>query len=90
MTKKEKFRWIYWSAALAPFLRTKMLFYPDSSDNKELSYNTFLDSLKSVGVERIILFQDRIIGQFRTKNNPISQKLGVCDNYALEIAHAQH
>ena len=78
MTKKEKFGWIYWSAVLAPFLRTKMLFYPALTGNKELSHDIFLDSLKSVEVERIVLFQDRIIGQFRTKNNPISQKLGAC------------
>jgi cell division protease FtsH len=64
MTKREKFTWIYWLLIPVLFLGLQ-LFYPDTAGYKELSYKSFLDSVNAAKVERVVILQDRIIGEFR-------------------------
>lgn len=64
MTKREKFTWIYW--LLIPVLFYGLqLFYPDTAGYKELSYKSFLDSVNTAKVERVVILPDRIVGEFR-------------------------
>ena len=64
MTKREKFTWIYW--LLIPVLFYGLqLFYPDTAGYKELSYKSFLDSVNTSKVERVVILPDRIVGEFR-------------------------
>lgn len=73
MTKREKYSWIYWLAVIMFFLSFQMLFFPDSPAKKELSYSSFLDSLKASKIERLVIFEDRIIGQFKEKEDSVVQ-----------------
>ncbi len=61
------------------FLSFQMLFFPDSPTNKELSYSSFLDSLKESKIERLVIFEDRIIGQFKEKEDSVVQDHDLTD-----------
>jgi cell division protease FtsH len=64
MTKREKFTWIYWLLIPVLFFGLQ-LFYPDTAGYKELSYKSFLDSVNTSKVERVVILPDRIVGEFR-------------------------
>lgn len=75
MTKRQKYNWTYWLAVITFFFGLQMLFYPDTAGHKELSYSAFLDTLKSGKIEKVVIFQDRIVGQFREKIDTINHEL---------------
>lgn len=74
MTKRERYSWNYWLIIFAIFMGMQVLFFPSNQGNKELSYNVFLDTLQTGEIERLVIFQDKIIGQFKehkdTTNTP--------------------
>lgn len=70
MTKREKYSWIYWTVVLILFVMVQLLFFPDSAGRVELSYTNFLDSLKAGKVERVVIFADRLVGEFRQEKKP--------------------
>lgn len=65
MTKRERYSWNYWLIIFAIFMGMQVLFFPSNQGNKELSYNVFLDTLQTGEIERLVIFQDKIIGQFK-------------------------
>lgn len=65
MTKRERYSWNYWLIIFAIFMGMQVLFFPNNQGNKELSYNVFLDTLQTGEIERLVIFQDKIIGQFK-------------------------
>lgn len=75
MTKRAKYNWTYWLAVITFFFGLQILFFPDTSGNRELSYKVFLDTLKSGEVEKAVIFQDRIVGQFRERKDTTKQEL---------------
>jgi len=75
MTKRQKYNWTYWLVVITFFGGMQMLFFPDTAGNRELSYNVFLDTLKSGEVDKALIFQDRIIGQFKEKEDTTNQEL---------------
>ncbi|GAA0892719.1 ATP-dependent zinc metalloprotease FtsH [Fulvivirga kasyanovii] len=75
MTKRAKYNWTYGLAVITFFFGLQILFFPDTSGNRELSYKVFLDTLKSGEVEKAVIFQDRIVGQFRERKDTTNQEL---------------
>jgi len=69
MTKRERYSWNYWLIIFAIFMGMQVLFFPSNQGNKELSYNVFLDTLQTGEIERLVIFQDKIIGQFKEHND---------------------
>lgn len=74
MTKRQQYNWTYWLAVIAFFFGLQILFFPDTAGNRELSYKDFLDTLRSGEVEKAVIFQDRIVGQFKERKDTTSQE----------------
>lgn len=75
MRMRGRFSFYYIAGVLIFFLGLQMMFYPDNAGNQELSYNDFLKKVKHGEVERALIFSDRIIGQFKIKEDSASHVL---------------
>jgi cell division protease FtsH len=69
MQKREKFSLVYFIGLLIFIFGMQALFYPDKTGNGELAYNEFLSALDEGKVLRVIVFEDKIIGQFKEAAN---------------------
>jgi len=72
MTKRVKYSWIYWGIVLLVFMLMQFVFFPDTAGRTELSYNNFIDSVKAGKVERVMIFHDRLVGEFKQENKSTS------------------
>ncbi|HPI28630.1 MAG TPA: ATP-dependent metallopeptidase FtsH/Yme1/Tma family protein, partial [Candidatus Marinimicrobia bacterium] len=66
MKKNEKFSLIYFWLITLMIIFTQLLFFPDRPANVRLSYRDFLNALDSGKVARIVIFEDRIVGEFKS------------------------
>lgn len=68
MKKNEKFSLIYFWLITLMIIFTQLLFFPDRPANVRLSYRDFLNALDSGKVARIVIFEDRIVGEFKSED----------------------
>ncbi|HNT41632.1 MAG TPA: ATP-dependent metallopeptidase FtsH/Yme1/Tma family protein, partial [Tenuifilaceae bacterium] len=66
MTKREKYSWVYWLSILAFVIALQLLVFPDTQGPREFTYSEFIDSVNAGKVERIVFFEDKIIGQLKS------------------------
>jgi len=74
MKKNEKFSFIYFLIVTMMIIFLQLLF-PDKPANVRLSYRDFLNAIDSGKVSRIVIFNDRIIGEFRIKGTKEEEAL---------------
>ncbi|MBP8960226.1 MAG: ATP-dependent zinc metalloprotease FtsH [Bacteroidales bacterium] len=65
MKKTEKFSFIYFLTITMMIIFLQLLLFPDRSGNVRLSYRDFLNAIDSGKVSRIVIFNDRIVGEFK-------------------------
>lgn len=65
MKKREKFSLSYFLTFLLIITSLQMLFYPDRAGKQELTYNQFLDYVDSGKVAQVVIFEDKIIGEYK-------------------------
>ena len=66
MKKEHKFSAYYFLAILVFIAGMHMLFYPDVAAHRELTYNEFISNVESGKIERLVIFENRIIGEFKS------------------------
>ncbi len=74
MKKNEKFSFIYFLIVTMMIIFLQLLF-PDKPANVRLSYRDFLNAIDSGKVSRIVIFNDRIIGEFRIEGTKEEEAL---------------
>ncbi|HOU96846.1 MAG TPA: ATP-dependent zinc metalloprotease FtsH [Bacteroidales bacterium] len=65
MKKTEKFSFIYFLTITMLIILLQLLLFPDRPGNVRLSYRDFLNAIDSGKVSQIVIFNDRIIGEFK-------------------------
>lgn len=63
--REKKYSFYYFLAIMAFMLCVHMLLYPDKAAYSELSYNEFIRYIDSGKVARLVVFEDRIIGELK-------------------------
>lgn len=66
ISKRQKFSILYFVGTLALFIVLNMFLFPDVSGTKELSYTEFLRQVDEGKISRLVIFPDRIVGEFKT------------------------
>lgn len=66
MKKEHKFSAYYFVAILLFIIGTHMLFYPDVSASRELTYNEFITNVDQGKIARLVIFENKIIGEFKS------------------------
>lgn len=69
MTKRDKFSFYFWFAVATFILGIQILFYPDTAGNREISYKQFIDSVQIGRVDRVVIYADRLVGQFKSPSS---------------------
>lgn len=69
MKKRGKYSFYFWLSVATLFLGLQLLFYPDTAGTREISYKQFVDTVQSGHVERVVIFSDRLAGQFKSGDN---------------------
>ncbi|MFW5757747.1 MAG: ATP-dependent zinc metalloprotease FtsH [Bacteroidota bacterium] len=75
MKKKEKFSITYFWVLIILILLSQFLFFPDKPANEKLTYNEFIEALDSGKVSRLVIFENRIIGEFNIENDTTEHKM---------------
>lgn len=71
MNQREKrFSAYYFLIMLTFVFGLHMLMYPDRAGYHELTYNSFVSKLDSGKIQRLVIFEDRIIGEFKADDKP--------------------
>jgi cell division protease FtsH len=69
MKKKEKFSIIYFWVIFGLILLTQLMLFPDKPANKALTYKEFIQAVDSGMVSRLVILQDKIIGEYKAETN---------------------
>ncbi len=65
MKKKEKFSFVYFWVIFGFILLTQLMFFPDRPANQSLTYKEFIQLVDSGRVSRLVILQDKIIGEYK-------------------------
>lgn len=66
MKKEHKFSAYYFLVMLLFIVGMHMLFYPDVSASRELTYNEFMTNVDQGKIARLVIFENKIIGEFKS------------------------
>jgi cell division protease FtsH len=72
MSKEKKQSWSYFLGTLVSFLIIHSLLFPDVAGYKELTYNEFVKAVNEKKVARLVIFQDKIVGEFKNDKDSAS------------------
>jgi ATP-dependent Zn protease len=64
MKKKERFSIFYFLTLLAIILSLQLMFFPDRSGSRKLIYNQFLHELDSGKIKRVVIMEEKIVGEY--------------------------
>lgn len=65
MKKRERFSINYFLLLVLFLLLMQMLFFPDVPGKRELSYHTFLKNVDEGKISRVVIFEDKIVGEYK-------------------------
>jgi cell division protease FtsH len=66
MKRKQKFSLVYFWMIFTFILLAQIIFFPDTPGEQKLTYNEFIHALDSARVEQVVIFENKIIGEFKT------------------------
>jgi cell division protease FtsH len=66
MKRKQKFSLVYFWVIFTFILLAQIIFFPDTPGEQKLTYNEFIHALDSARVEQVVIFENKIIGEFKT------------------------
>lgn len=66
MKRKQKFSLVYFWVIFTFILLAQFIFFPDTPGEQKLTYNEFIHALDSARVEQVVIFENKIIGEFKT------------------------
>jgi len=75
MKKNKKFSLIYFWVISLLIVFSQWLFFPDRPASKKLSYREFLRAVDSGSISRLVIFPDRIVGEFAQEADSSEQAL---------------
>jgi len=75
MKKKDKFSVFYFWILITAILISQFLFFPDKPANAKLTYNQFIQAVDSGKIARLVVFEDKIIGEYKTISDTTEHKL---------------
>lgn len=74
MKKEHKYSAYYFLALIVFFAGMHMLFYPDVSAYRELTYNEFVSAVEEGKIARLVVFENKIIGEFKSDEKEKAQQ----------------
>lgn len=69
MKRKQKFSLVYFWVIFMVILLAQLLFFPDTPGEKKLSYTEFINAVDSGKVEQLVVFENKIVGELKTKTD---------------------
>ena len=70
MKRKEKFSVIYFWIITAVIILAQIFIFPDKHANRILTYKEFIETIDSGVVARMVIFPDKIIGEYKSDSKP--------------------
>ncbi len=70
MKKRDKFSLYYFLGMMVFFIALDSLLFPGNTGNRIIPYNEFIQQVDSGNVEEVVIFPDKIVGVFKSKEHP--------------------